>query len=495
MLTKNLFFFITIALLIISCKKDDNEPKNIIQEPTLVQWYVDGDTDGFGNPDSNVGKMAVTKPEGFVMDNSDCDDTDDTINPQAEEDDYDGIDSNCDNQQETIITTFSKTLTLQPNVSENVSQSIRDSNGNILTTGYKFVIGAPDFDNHYNFWIIKHDIEGTLLWEKSFGGSEADIAHSIISTSDGGYVICGASQSSDRDVASNVGETDWLVMKLNNDGNLLWSKSFGGSSFDTAYDVIETDDLSYLIVGNSKSNDGYFNQEGSGTAFIKLDQNGDEIWVTRENVATKSADATHIVQLTDGTFMAVGRYGYQIPNENGSNSQRNSSIVYRLSEDGQFLWRKELGEDGGQGIGAIAQAPDGSVLIGGRINVNNLSDDQAWLLNISTDGEINWSKGVENGLSDFVSDIKFLPTGDFLLTGWVSRQAWVAEFSSNGTMNWQEFYGGSSSDRGIAIFELNGQGYIISGTTESIDQDIVDRTDDEQSISHWLFKIKPNRKF
>ena len=92
--------------------------------------------------------------------------------------------------------------------------------------------------------------------DKSLGGSEDDWAYAIKQTIDGGFVVAGHSKSNDVDVSGNHGGWDYWVVKLDATGNLVWQKSLGGSDDDEAYAVIETIDGGFIIAGGSDSNDG-----------------------------------------------------------------------------------------------------------------------------------------------------------------------------------------------------------------------------------------------
>ena len=83
-----------------------------------------------------------------------------------------------------------------------------------------------------------------------------DWAESVYQTKDGGYVIAGQSSSKDGDVSGNHGAADFWIVKLNAKGDLVWEKSMGGSYADRAYSIQQTSDGGYIIAGDSDSKDG-----------------------------------------------------------------------------------------------------------------------------------------------------------------------------------------------------------------------------------------------
>ena len=105
-------------------------------------------------------------------------------------------------------------------------------------------------------WIVKLTSDGTVEWQKSLGGSRDEHAYFIYQTSNGGYVIAGQSNSNDGDVTGNHGDHDFWVVKLTSDGSIEWQKSFGGSDEDYAESMQQTSDGGYIVAGWSYSNDG-----------------------------------------------------------------------------------------------------------------------------------------------------------------------------------------------------------------------------------------------
>jgi hypothetical protein len=98
----------------------------------------------------------------------------------------------------------------------------------------------------YYFWLIKTDTFGNMEWNKTFGESEYEQPHSIVRTSDGGFAICGSKQFFDHGYHHDF----WLI-KTNADGNEEWSQTYGESSNEIAYCLIETSDGGYALAGES----------------------------------------------------------------------------------------------------------------------------------------------------------------------------------------------------------------------------------------------------
>lgn len=131
----------------------------------------------------------------------------------------------------------------------------------------------------YDFWVIKISSSGELLWEKSFGGSEIDEARAITSTTDGNFIIVGDTRSLDKDITENNGAADVWILKISTNGNIIWQKTIGGTSFDAARSISKTQDNGYIISGSSRSVDNNFKNNGQNDALlIKISAEGNLVW-------------------------------------------------------------------------------------------------------------------------------------------------------------------------------------------------------------------------
>ena len=144
---------------------------------------------------------------------------------------------------------------------------------------------SDDFDINstkggYDFWIVKISSLGILEWEKNYGGSELDEAFGITESGDGNYLITGGIRSSDVDVTENKGGADFWLIKISPAGDLIWQKSYGGSEFDVAKSVSRTKDGGFVLAGSSRSQDGdvTLNQGQNDGWVIKIDSNGELKW-------------------------------------------------------------------------------------------------------------------------------------------------------------------------------------------------------------------------
>ncbi len=191
------------------------------------------------------------------------------------------------------------------------AQSVQQtSDGGYIVVGYTVSSGEDLHKSGKVYWVIKFDSSGNTLWKKEFGGTNDDIAQSVQQTSDGGYIVAGYTWSNIGDVSGNHGGWDYWVIKLDENGNLVWQVPLGGSDYDYAYSVQQTSDGGYIVAGQAKSNDKDVsrNHGGYDAWVVKLDKNGDIAW-KKAFGGTNYDGAFSVQQTSDGNYVMAGYTG------------------------------------------------------------------------------------------------------------------------------------------------------------------------------------------
>lgn len=319
----------------------------------------------------------------------------------------------------------------------------------------------------YDYWIVKLNSSGTIQWQKSLGGSNHDEAFSVSQTTDGGYIVSGASGSNDGDVSGHHGSLgvayyDYWIVKLSSIGNIVWQKSLGGSDYEYAYSVQQTTDGGYIIAGISRSNDGDVSENHGGGGdywIVKLNNNGNIIW--EKSLGGSDFDRAHsIQQTTDGGYIIAGFSS----STNGDVSGNHMGLDYwlvKVNSNGVIQWQKSLGGNDHDESYSIQQTSDNGYIISGNsqsnngdVNGNNGSNDY-WIVKLSAEGlgteennlsKINiYPKPIRENLyfSEEVSNIKITD-----ISGRMVKQI-------------------STVEKSVNVFNLVKGVYIISATTKS----------------------------
>ena len=216
------------------------------------------------------------------------------------------------------------------------------------------------------FWCHKIDKNGNLKWRKYYGGTNNDRSYDAIQTSNGDFIVIGTSESNDYEISSSKGSYDMWVIKLDNNGNLLWEKSFGGKGYDGGQAVIENSYGNIMILGQTNSFDGDItNPLGSSDFFlVNITKKGEILNI--ENLGTSNFDSgKSIMELDDGSLLLLGH----TTNISSLEGNIGSDILFvKTLPNGAFIEKQTLG---GTGIDIgydFTQLLDGSVIIVGSSN-------------------------------------------------------------------------------------------------------------------------------
>ena len=203
------------------------------------------------------------------------------------------------------------------------------SNGELMLLAYTASSDGDIALNHggYDVLLAKISSNGQLLWERTYGGTLDDGCYSFLPTADGGFLLAGYSNSSDGDVSNNAGEQDAWVLKVDAGGTLVWQRSFGGSMTDWAF-LFELNNGGYLLTGHTYSNDGDIqgNHGDRDLWFAKLDDNGDLSW--QRCLGGSAEDWAYVqAQTSDGGFVAAGYTDSNNGDVSGNHGLRDMWVV------------------------------------------------------------------------------------------------------------------------------------------------------------------------
>jgi len=214
-----------------------------------------------------------------------------------------------------------------------------------------------------DMWVVKLTSTGTVTWQKCLGGTGSDYASSIQQTTDGGYIVAGGSESSDGDVTGNHGSIDMWVVKLTSTGTVTWQKCLGGLYDDHASSIQQTSDGGYIVAGGSNSFVGWGNHGNKDFLVFKLDSIGNKEW--KKYLGGSSYDsARSIKQTSDGGYIVVGESRSNDGDVSGNNGYRDMWIV-KLTSWGGINWQKSLGGSNSEFVISVQQTSDGGYVVAG----------------------------------------------------------------------------------------------------------------------------------
>ena len=271
-----------------------------------------------------------------------------------------------------------------------------------LIAGYTSSFGSGGKD----VYVIKLDRKGKEIWSKTFGGPSWDIGTALCESSDGNFYVCGYTHSFGK------GEEDVYLVKIDGNGNKIWSKTFGGARLDMANSISRTNDGGLLIGATSSS-------FSNNTDFylIRTDAQGEEIWSK-----TYAAEGSRGHAFDWCNTMAGTRDGGAILAGYADNQDVMDVHVIKTDEDGNEVWSKTLGNKPFYDFGnAVLELADGNYIVAGTtksiVNNRDIYNNDVYLVKLDPDGNVLWEKSYGGPGSDWASSAVQSRSGDIVITG------------------------------------------------------------------------------
>ena len=307
--------------------------------------------------------------------------------------------------------------------------------GGFIFTGHSGSIDGDITFNHgfTDCWVVKINSSGLIESQKNYGGTSTEYARSIQQTDDGGYIFAGFSYSDDGDVSGHHGAggtTDWWVVKLNEEGGILWERSLGGSQDDVANSVRQTSDGGFIVAGHSNSGDGDVTGFHGNWDYwiVKLNSEGITEW-QKALGGSNIDEAQSIIETNDGGFIATG---FTYSNDGDVTGHHGDFYgdywVVKLDDDGDIMWQKSLGGSGGDLSSSIHQNIDSSYIVTGVSSTNNDGDvtghhglsgyGDYWVVLLDTTGNIKWQKSLGGDNTDYASSITQTLDSGYVIAGY-----------------------------------------------------------------------------
>jgi hypothetical protein len=375
-----------------------------------------------------------------------------------------------------------------------------------------YIIAGESYSNNSAYslankdiWIVKVDQLGKIQWHQNFGGSESEIVSSIL-VSEGGYIIIGASESSDGDLDFNRGYFDAWIIKLDRLGNLAFTKNFGGSNRDYFSSIQQTADGGFIVAGNSNSKDGDVTGNHGEKDFwiIKFDQQGNIQW--KKCLGGSKEDVANSILITSDNGFIIAGYSQSKDGDVTENHGNADIWIVKLNTLGFIQWQKSFGGSRWDSANSILETSTGDFIIAGESKSNdgdvteNHGSHDFWIVKIDSQGNLLKQKSYGGNYSD--TPYAILETSDmgFIIAGKSDSEdgditenlggddIWLIEIDDQLNLRWQKNFGGSNDEAAVSILDTLDEGFIIVGPSSSYDGDV--RTKNHGTNDFWFVKFK-----
>ncbi|MFX1263018.1 MAG: PKD domain-containing protein [Promethearchaeota archaeon] len=323
------------------------------------------------------------------------------------------------------------------------------STGGFALLGYTRTSATSDYD----FWLIRTDFGGEVLWDKTFDRTTRDYANKIIETSDGGFAMLGTTDSDD-----GTTRVTWLV-RTDSNGDVLWDQVYDGpgATADEAFGLVEIEDGGFAFAGRARN-------LGLGDAWVvRTDPSGAVVW-SRTYGGLLRDEGYEIILADDGNLVVAGytdSYGAGLAD------------AWLLKLDvatGNEVWAKTIGESAYEVARSVTRSSNGDFILCGSTGVGaGASGSSIWLARTDPDGDLIWHQEytVEGtGHSTAVSVIE-TSRSNFAVTGYVGDNLLWLRTDSDGNLVTVNVFGGPSRDTGSQVIEFAPDSFAIIGYTRS----------------------------
>jgi hypothetical protein len=300
---------------------------------------------------------------------------------------------------------------------------INTFDGGFAVSGYKYSIPGA---NNYDICLLKLRQDGSLQWVRTFGGANEENAFCVIQTSDSSYVVAGSTKS------FGQGYEDMLIVKLNSAGELIWARTIGGTEMDVATTLKQTADSGYILAGYSASH------AVNGLMIVKISESGNVVWSKIVGNASDGWLSSSIILTADGgygiactidsvhgrsdmCFIIINELGllkwswviggteddqafsvcqtrdngYALAGFSNSFGAGNPDLyIVKLSVAGNLEWTRTIGGwNDDYGI-SIMNSADGNLIIAGECATFGNGWFDMYIIKLDTKGRLLWNKTV-----------------------------------------------------------------------------------------------------
>ena len=297
-------------------------------------------------------------------------------------------------------------------------------------------------------------VNAATTFQKTYGGASDEYGYATEQLSDGGYIMCG------RTISFGVGGYDNYLIRLNANGDTLWTKTYGNTGYDEAQSIKQTSDGGFIMVGQTATVD-----YAGDVYLVKTDANGVLVWSTAFGSAAKSDFGYSVRQTSDGGYIIAG-----LTNSTGAGLR--DVLLLKTNSTGVLQWSKTYGGAADDEARSVEETADGGFIVSGFTQSYG-SGYQMYLIKTNSTGNVTWSKTFGGGGFELGYSVKQTSDGGYVLLGYSDSygsglyDVLLLKLSATGSITWSKTYGGSADDYGLCIHITSDGGYIISGKTSS----------------------------
>ncbi len=318
-----------------------------------------------------------------------------------------------------------------------------------VVVGYTYSFGAGGSD----IYLIRMNRDGDTVWTKTYGADRYDAGYSIAHTLNGGYIIAGQTASS---AASRY---DIFLIKVDSKGNMIWKRLYGGSRNEAAYSIETLPDGNSIIAGFTDS----FGS-GLGVYLLKINQLGDTLW---SKVLLDDVDIHHIVAASnvDGGLYITGSHAFRI-----NYRLQSDAFIIKTNSEGDTLFTRLIGGNEDEMGYSVVATPDGGCIAAGTTQSFGAGSDDVYLIRLNSSGDIVWTRAYGDRGRDIANYIISSFDGNYIIAGstysyaGADKDILLMKIDIDGNLIWAKSIGSPyTTEWANSVAQAIDGGYVLTG--------------------------------
>lgn len=365
-------------------------------------------------------------------------------------------------------------------------------------------------NNYQDAFIVKYDAHGNALWAKSLGGSFTDAATSVAIDNSGNVYVTGYFYGTtlpfSGTILTTIGGADFFLLKYDSAGNLLWAKSAGGSADEKGMSLF-SDFFGNLVVtgffysptitfGTTVLTKDTTNNSAPDIFVVKYDNIGNVLWAQRAGGSGNDIGKSVSIDPFNNIFVAgyFSSPSITFGTTTLTNAGGNDVFIVKYNSVGNLLWAKSAGGISDDDIGSISSDASGNVIVTGMFKSPTIMFGTTTLTNAGSgtsdiflakydvSGNVIWAKTAGDISDDEGRSVSIDTAGNIYMTGFFADTSivfgnytltntfnsnsffydiFIVKYSLSGNVVWAKSTGGNSDDVGNSVsVDVNGNVFV-----------------------------------
>jgi len=294
-----------------------------------------------------------------------------------------------------------------------------------------------------------------IEWDKTYGGNGYDICTCLLQISNDEYILGGITDS------YGSGKHDFFIIKINETGNIFWNKIYGGENFDSAYDIIKTNDNGFLIIGSSNSS--MINGTGYDILLVKVNQTGELEWYNSYELLGED-QATRIIKTYDNNYLILGI-------TKGVDDINFDFLLIKINGRGEVIWKKIYKNPGEEMAWSVIQTNDDGFVLCGYTSSFGSGHFDYWLVKTDSDGNELWNRTYGGKGDDGANSVIQTNDDGYIIAGYseilLSYDFHLIKTNKEGYIQWESNFSKIGDERCLSMIRTLDNGFLLGGYSHS----------------------------